>query len=72
MVDEWPMSLEEAKMVREDLMDQRKVVMDTVNDDYEEAVGWMTSNSEFEGRRLRRGAAFSDEWHHMASLGWTH
>jgi polyhydroxyalkanoate synthesis regulator phasin len=38
-VGEWPMSLEEAKMVGEDLMNQRKAVMDTVNDDYEEAVG---------------------------------
>ncbi|KAK1226404.1 hypothetical protein PQX77_010615 [Marasmius sp. AFHP31] len=35
IADDWLMSLEEAKRVREDLMDQRKAFVDKVNTDYE-------------------------------------
>ncbi|KAJ8073542.1 hypothetical protein PM082_011818 [Marasmius tenuissimus] len=35
VADDWPMSLEEAKRVREDLMDQRRAFVDKVNTDYE-------------------------------------
>ncbi|KAK1223167.1 hypothetical protein PQX77_013960 [Marasmius sp. AFHP31] len=36
MTDEWPISLEEAKKVREDLMDKRRMYVDKVNRDYEQ------------------------------------
>ncbi|KAL0059164.1 hypothetical protein AAF712_014136 [Marasmius tenuissimus] len=35
VADDWPLSLEEAKRVREDLMDQRRAFVDKVNTDYE-------------------------------------
>ncbi|KAL0581042.1 hypothetical protein V5O48_000935 [Marasmius crinis-equi] len=36
MTDEWPISLEEAKKVREDLMAKRRMYVDKVNRDYEQ------------------------------------
>ncbi|KAJ8073725.1 hypothetical protein AAF712_003212 [Marasmius tenuissimus] len=36
MTDEWPISLEEAKKVREDLMHKRSMYVDKVNRDYEQ------------------------------------
>ncbi|KAJ8080175.1 hypothetical protein PM082_017005 [Marasmius tenuissimus] len=35
MTEEWPISLGEAKRVREDLMDSRKIYVDKVNEDFE-------------------------------------